>query len=110
PQPDFFLKPGDLTVGELQFQVIDSPGHSPGSICLYWEKNKALFTGDVIFEQGIGRTDLPGGSSSLLKESILNLKALPVEYLLPGHGGYITGQEAVRENFTVVENYWFRHL
>ncbi len=52
------------------------PGTHPGSICLYWPKKGALFTGDLVFEQGIGRTDLPGGSGKQLKESILKVEAL----------------------------------
>ena len=75
PDPDFFLVPGDLEVGSLQFEVIDTPGHTPGSICLYWPKHGALFTGDLIFEQGIGRTDLPGGSGSQLKESVRTVES-----------------------------------
>ncbi|MGC9325202.1 MAG: MBL fold metallo-hydrolase [Desulfomonilia bacterium] len=110
PEPDFFLKPGDLTVGSLQFQVISTPGHTPGSICLYWPEHEVLFTGDVVFDQGIGRTDLPGGSSSELKESILKIQKLPVQYLLTGHGNIVTGKQAVQENFSTVENYWFRYL
>lgn len=62
PEPDFFLQEGELKVGRNNFQVVPAPGHSPGSICLYWPGQKVLFTGDVVFNQGIGRTDLPGGN------------------------------------------------
>ncbi|MDO9529823.1 MAG: MBL fold metallo-hydrolase [Syntrophales bacterium] len=110
PEPDFFLGEGDLTIGDNSFQVIVTPGHSPGSVCLYWPEQKALFTGDVIFNRGIGRTDLPGGDSKLLKESIKSISKLDVEYLLPGHGEIVVGAEAVQANFQMVENYWFNYL
>lgn len=110
PEPDFFLASGDLTVGDLQFQVIDTPGHTPGSICLYWPRQQALFTGDVIFDQGIGRTDLPGGDSKALKDSIKKISSFDTQYLLSGHGGVVTGKQAVQNNFKQVEEYWFRYL
>jgi hydroxyacylglutathione hydrolase len=62
PKPAFFLQEGDLTIGNTSLQVFLSPGHSPGSVCFYWPGKKVLFTGDVVFNQSIGRTDLPGGS------------------------------------------------
>jgi len=110
PEPDFFLGEGDLTIGDITFQVIVTPGHSPGSVCLYWPEQKVLFTGDVIFNRGIGRTDLPGGDSKLLKESIKSISKLDVEYLLPGHGEIVVGAEAVQANFQMVEDYWFNYL
>ncbi len=110
PEPDFFLTSGDLIIGENRFDVIDTPGHTPGSICLYWPEKKALFTGDVVFQQGIGRTDLPGGSAGLLKESIKKIMSLDVDYLLSGHGGVVSGKENVRKNFKLIEDYWFNYL
>ena len=110
PEPDFFLGEGDLTIGDTTFQVIATPGHSPGSVCLYWPDHKVLFTGDVVFNQSIGRTDLPGGSGSLLKESIKRISKLDVEFLLTGHGEMVTGVEAVQANFQMIESYWFKHL
>jgi hydroxyacylglutathione hydrolase len=108
--PDFFLGEGNLRIGDIGLDVLSTPGHSPGSICIYWPDRKALFTGDVIFSQSIGRTDLPGGSGRLLKESIQRLAKLDVEYLLPGHGGPLIGARAVRENFRMVADYWFSYL
>lgn len=110
PKPDFFLKEGDLIIGDERFEVISTPGHSPGSICMYWRNKKVLFTGDVIFNQGIGRTDLPGGDSSLLKDSIKRIKTLDVDYLLTGHGDIVAGGNAVKANFQNIENYWFNYL
>ena len=86
------------------------PGHSPGSISIYWIEKKALFTGDLIFKNGIGRTDLPGGNGNELKESIKRLKTLDVEYLLSGHGDVIFGKQAVEQNFEIIERQWFGYL
>jgi len=110
PQPAFFLQEGDLTIGDTAFQVIHTPGHSPGSVCLYWPQNKVLFTGDVVFSQSIGRTDLPGGSGRHLKESISRLAELDVEVLCPGHGDIVTGSEHVKKNFKMIRDFWFNYL
>ena len=71
---------------------------------------KALFTGDVIFSRGVGRTDLPGGNGRLLKESIQRLSRLNVNYFMPGHGTIVTGNKEVAENFQAVEASWFSYL
>ena len=109
-EPDVLLQDGDLVVGDHLFKVIHTPGHSPGSFCLYWPDRKALFTGDVIFNQGVGRTDLPGGDGSALKESIRSISLLEVDYLLPGHGPIVSGSDLVRSNFSDVERVWFGYL
>jgi hydroxyacylglutathione hydrolase len=109
-EPPILLREGELLVGDMTFQVIHAPGHSPGSICLYWPQEKALFTGDVIFYQGIGRTDLPGGDGQALKESIRRLSILEVEHLLPGHGEVVSGRELVKRNFSEVERVWFQYI
>ncbi len=108
--PDFFLGPGDLNVKGVELQVIRSPGHSPGSVALYWPARKALITGDVLFRDGLGRTDLPGGDGALLKNSIKELAALDSEWLLPGHGGIVSGEANVRSNFKRVEDFWFNYI
>ncbi len=110
PQPAFFLQEGDLVIGDKAFQVILTPGHSPGSVCLYWPEKKALFTGDVVFSQSIGRTDLPGGSGRQLKESIMRLAELDVDILCPGHGDVVTGRENVKKNFQMIRDFWFNYL
>ena len=109
-QPDFFLEEGDLKLGDMNFRVINTPGHSPGSVCLYWPENKVLFTGDVVFNQGVGRTDLPGGNGRELKESIKLLSGLEVEHLLTGHGDIVSGRELVASNFEFIERFWFDYL
>lgn len=86
PNPDAFLAHGDVVEVEgLRLQVIHSPGHTPGSVCFYTEE--MLFSGDTLFRDSIGRTDLPGGSYEQEMESIFNrLLTLPDEtVVLPGH-------------------------
>ncbi|MCF8120660.1 MAG: MBL fold metallo-hydrolase, partial [Deltaproteobacteria bacterium] len=109
-RPDFFLTEGDLKVGDTHFQVYHTPGHAPGAICLYQESEKVLVTGDLIFKDGVGRTDVPGGDSSQLKESIRRMAALDVEVVLPGHGPVVSGAQAVKQNFQAIERFWFAHL
>jgi glyoxylase-like metal-dependent hydrolase (beta-lactamase superfamily II) len=87
-----------------------TPGHSPGSLCLYWPDKKALFTGDVVFFQGIGRTDLPGGNGKELKNSIQKISQLDTEYLFTGHGEILIGQEAIQANFKKIHAYYFNYL
>lgn len=97
PPPDVELHDGDrLEIGQLCFQVIHTPGHTPGHVCFYEPDEGALFDGDVLFYRGIGRTDLPGGSPRQLAESIGGvLFALPDETAVyPGHGPATTiGEE-----------------
>lgn len=109
-EPDILLQDGDLKVGQLSFRVIHAPGHSPGSFCLYWPDKNALFTGDVIFNQGLGRTDLPGGNGQHLKDSIKKLSRLEVDYLLPGHGDILSGRGRIEANFQDIERMWFGYL
>jgi hydroxyacylglutathione hydrolase len=109
-EPHILLREGDLKVGTLALRILHTPGHSPGSICIYWPDKRALFTGDLIFNQGIGRTDLPGGDGESLKESIHRVSLLDVDYLLPGHGEILSGADLVRTNFEDVERMWYAFL
>ncbi|KXS41908.1 MAG: hypothetical protein AWU59_1880 [Methanolobus sp. T82-4] len=86
---DMLLEEGDrIPVGEdEELEVIHTPGHTPGGICLYEASTKSLFSGDTVFPNGsIGRTDFQGGSRSQLTESINKIMKLDVETLYPGHG------------------------
>lgn len=109
-EPQILLRDGDLKLDGINLEVITSPGHSPGSICLFWREKKALFTGDVVFNGGIGRTDLPGGSGEELKSSIRRLSQLDIEYLLPGHGEILVGSHHIRANFQEIESFWFGYI
>jgi hydroxyacylglutathione hydrolase len=101
PEPDTFLEDGDkLSIGELQFETLFCPGHADGHICLYGEG--VVFTGDALFQGGIGRFDLPGGDGKLLLQSIRDkLLTLPDEtVVLAGHGPTSTiGQEKKHNPF-----------
>jgi len=108
--PDFFIQEGDISINGLDLKVLHTPGHSPGSVCLYWTQQKALFSGDLVFKEGIGRTDLPGGDGAKLKESIKKLLNLEIDWLFPGHGNMISGKEEVRSNFNEIENFWFKRI
>lgn len=81
PAPDRLLGDGDtVDAGNIRFNVIHTPGHSPGGICLYVEHENALFVGDTLFAGSIGRTDLPGGDYNTLISSIqTKLFSLPEE-------------------------------
>ena len=107
---DFNLQEGDLTIGKHQFEVLLTPGHSPGGICIYWPKHKTLIAGDVVFKQGVGRADLPGGNGDHLKKSIERLSKLPIELLIPGHGPAIQGAENVKANFDIIKKIYFSML
>ncbi len=83
-RPDIILRGGE-TVGGLE--VIHTPGHTPGSICLYHPGSRSLFSGDTVFPSGgVGRTDLPGGDPRELIGSLETLSRLEVDALYPGHG------------------------
>ena len=98
PQVDQFIKEGDvLNFGEEELKIIETPGHTPGEVCLV--DKKVLFSGDTLFAHGgIGRTDLAGSSKEEILDSIKNkLLVLPEETIVyPGHGEMTTIREAKR--------------
>lgn len=93
PPPDRLLHDGDeIKVGKLALKTIHTPGHTKGSICLYYagrgDEAPLLFSGDTVFQDSVGRTDLPGGSYEALMNSI-GTKIMPLPdrtRMLPGHG------------------------
>lgn len=109
-RPDFFLTEGDLDVSGAGFQVYHTPGHDPGAICIYQPDQKVLVTGDLIFKEGVGRTDLPGGDARQLKASIRRLSDLDVEWILPGHGQIVSSAKEVKRTFEQIESFWFAHI
>ncbi len=75
-----------LIIGDSECKVFSTPGHTPGCICLYNKETETLFSGDTVFANGsFGRTDLPGGNSAELKQSIKQLSTLSINRLFPGH-------------------------
>jgi glyoxylase-like metal-dependent hydrolase (beta-lactamase superfamily II) len=108
--PDVFLNEGSLRIRDLDLVVIHTPGHSPGSLCIHWPQERTLFCGDVVFNGGVGRVDLPGGDGRALQDSIRRLATLDIERLLPGHGDPVLGADAVRSNFDLVLRTYFGFL
>ena len=91
--PLHFLNENDeVKLGDNSLKVLLTPGHSPGSICFYSEKDKFVIGGDVLFRESIGRTDLPGGNHDTLIESIREkLFVLPDDVTVySGHGDKTT--------------------
>jgi len=104
---NLLLTEGSLILGTKRFQVLYTPGHSPGSLCLYWRDRKVLLSGDTLFYMGVGRTDLPGGDVRALAESIARLSKLDIEYLVPGHGEVVKGKKMIEKNFQVILEEFF---
>jgi len=103
PPPDQFLKDGDeILIGRGVLRVIHTPGHSPGSISLL--ADGFLLSGDTLFFEGVGRTDLPGGDQKQIERSIRErLMTLPDDLeVLPGHGP-LTSIGRERENLSFLE-------
>jgi glyoxylase-like metal-dependent hydrolase (beta-lactamase superfamily II) len=81
-----------IACGEHQIHCLHTPGHTPGSLCLYSETSKSLISGDTIFSYGsFGRYDFPGGDADLLRQSIERLAKLDVVNLYPGHESIVEG-------------------
>lgn len=94
---EHYLKDGEIIdVGDLYIEVIHTPGHTPGGVCFYLEKEKGLFSGDTLFQGAIGRLDLPTARPRKMLESLKKLEKLPQETsVYPGHG----------ENTTIKQEY-----
>ena len=93
---DCELKEGDtLKIGSIEIQVLEVPGHCPGSLAFFLPNEKVVFGGDLIFKNGRGRTDLPGCNTKILFESIAKILALGDDVVIfSGHGEKTTvGQE-----------------
>lgn len=101
--PDLFVSDGDrLSFAGMTFEVMASPGHTVGSCCYYMPDEGVLFSGDTVFRESYGRTDLPTGSTRDLMQSLEKiLTSLPPETaVLPGHGGETTvAYERMAEGF-----------
>ena len=103
PKVDGYWEDGQTyQVGELEFKIIHCPGHTPGHVVLFEAKERKVFVGDVLFAGSVGRTDLPGGSTEQLMDSIMN-KLLPLGddvEVYSGHGLVTTiGQERTTNPF-----------
>ena len=91
--PDEFMEDGErMTLAGMEFVAISTPGHTPGCMCFYFEKEGMLFSGDTLFRASVGRTDFPGGDTQQLVDSVRNkLFVLPEDtQVFPGHMGATT--------------------
>lgn len=101
PSMDHLLREGaTFTNAGITWTVIETPGHTPGGICIHVPEADALFTGDTLFAGSVGRTDFPGGNSRVLSASLARLSALPDKTAVyPGHGPETTIGEEKRSNY-----------
>lgn len=89
-----------LSLAGLDIRVLETPGHTPGGVCYYFEKENMIFTGDTLFKGSCGRTDLPGGDGRVLAQSLKKLAALPDDVaVFPGHNDSTTIGYEKRSNF-----------
>ncbi|WP_066064258.1 MBL fold metallo-hydrolase [Neobacillus soli] len=92
PAEHILKNEGQMTIGDFEFSIFHTPGHSPGSVSYYFKNDGFVISGDALFQASIGRTDLPGGNESQLLKSIHEkLLTLPEDtYVLSGHGPVTT--------------------
>ncbi|MBM3197832.1 MAG: MBL fold metallo-hydrolase [Chlamydiae bacterium] len=100
-EPDLFLQEGDrISIGDLTLLVIATPGHTPGGVSLFLEKERVLFSGDTLFQGTMGRIDFPTSHPSSMWDSLTRLSTLPPETkVFAGHG----------EPTTIGKESWIRH-
>ncbi|AGK60634.1 Zn-dependent hydrolase, including glyoxylase [Archaeoglobus sulfaticallidus PM70-1] len=85
------------STGKLDLEFIHTPGHTPGSTCIYINEFDALISGDLVFENGLpGRTDLHGSNNRDMIKSLEKIHDLSPELILPGHGRIFSGREGIR--------------
>lgn len=93
------LEEKEYSVGDFKFKCIHTPGHSRDSVTFYFEEDKAMFIGDFIFKDSIGRTDLPGGNMLEMQQSIEKIKTYSDDVVLyPGHNEETTLGEEKQKN------------
>lgn len=98
------LKNGDVvTVGNLNFNIISAPGHTPGGVIYYEKEQGILFTGDTLFKGSIGRTDFPGSNSIMIMDTLRKIKTLPDECVVySGHGEKTTIKHEKKYNMYLI--------
>ncbi len=93
-----------------ELRILHTPGHSPESICFYAADKKTLISGDLVFDKGIGRTDLPFGNNEELISSINTISTLDTELLLPGHGAILKGRSNVKMNYDFIREHYLQWM
>lgn len=97
--PINYVEEEDILISDMKFEVFSTPGHTDGSICYFLRSEKALFTGDFLFEGGIGRCDLYSGSIKKMNESLKLVKTFDYDTVIyPGHGGFSTIKKELQNN------------
>ncbi len=108
PKIDGFFEENEvIELNPFKLKVIFTSGHTQGGVCFYEEKQKWLFSGDTLFAETIGRTDLPTGSFDEIKSSIQKLSELEIKYLFSGHGRIVSGLTENKENFKFIFKAFF---
>lgn len=104
-KPDVVVEGGEVFEFEnAKLRVIHTPGHTPGSICLYEPEKKWLFSGDTVFAYGsFGRVDFPGGNAASLVESLKKLSELEVRRLYPGHEDVVENGKHVKKAYEIAK-------
>lgn len=102
---DRFFRGGEtVELCGVKFKVMETPGHTCGSVCYLLEDERVIFSGDTLFEQSIGRTDFPTGDLAQMRESLRTLVALDGDYrLLSGHGDETTLQKEKATNYFLTD-------
>ncbi len=95
------LTEGPMEINGHVIEIIHTPGHTPGSMSIYWPEKKALACGDVLFDHSFGKKHLPGIDYEQLCSSLERLMKLDVEYLLPGHAGVVIGKNQSMERMRI---------
>lgn len=105
PKPDSYLYGGErFTLNGLVFEIIHTPGHTRGSICIYIESEKIMFTGDTLFRGSIGRYDFPESDQTLMRSSLERLAGMDPEIrIFPGHGNESTLKNELEFNIPLRE-------
>ena len=105
PNPDHYIEEGqEIKVGELVARVVETPGHTPGGVVYYFEKEGVVFVGDTLFAGSVGRTDLPGGHYPTLMKSLIRLVLMPDQTVVySGHGPKTTLGAEKRTNPFLLE-------
>ncbi len=108
PYDELIEEGAQISIGLHTFEVIHTPGHSPGGVCYYEKQQKILFSGDTLFQGSIGRTDFPMGDQGQLIRSIREkLLILPEDVVVyPGHGAQTTIGQEKRSNPYITDGFW----
>ncbi len=106
-EPDVLVFGGErFELGEVELEVVHTPGHTAGSVCYYEPDEKWLFSGDTVFKFGFGRYDLPSGNPYDLLKSLEHLTKLNFENLYPGHDDIVEGggRSYVEKNLEILRS------